>query len=692
MVDWQEVPARRNKGRLHNKGVAKGFEDVTKFFVSNLPNGCIPGDVSEFLGCFGEVVSSYIARKRDKEGNKFGFVTFRKVSNTADLVKRMNGVKMGSCRLKVNVARFAMENTGRREVEEKEGRMHNTIPQVCRKQEEFVVEREKKVRHSQSVGMSFRDILEGKPSVPPSFQSNPSSKSIKVPDNVVAFFEIRGKSLVGRVRDLKTLTCINKILVEHGFAMEFLLKKDVWCLWFSALDLWDGQPMPFERVAWIKIHGVPINLAIDEVFDDIANQLGKIIHPSQLCLEEGDISTWITEETRVWDPECVVSVVKRKEESVIAVNHDAISLDLVHAPAPDSGVTDNEKVDDPMEEGEIRNTLHGEEVENQRLHGEFNGIEGMAAMEHNERDLNLGVGVGSFDKNLENIANVDLFNKYVDNHPKPTIGPTSQKLGKEPIECMAEESAEGPSVESNCNNIDVGDLDLNNPVHAPVSLVNSSATQYGGLDMVDNGVEPVAALDKEVEETVKIGVALGMDLAEHKDLVKNSIVVEGGSEKVPWLSKMKYNHGVEFLAVQETMDGDLSHFDGKRIWGNNNYVKEFLGSVGNLGGLLCMWDKSLFTQFTSIKNRYFLLVSGKLKGSNDIGGFEDAVCSAIWVEDGGVPPDVLLMKKFAQIKNNIKKWKVEMIKEGLSEEEEWIYVESKKILKELEAHKRSDIR
>ena len=29
---------------------------------------------------------------------------------------------------------------------------------------------------------------------------------------------------------------------------------------------------------------------------------------------------------------------------------------------------------------------------------------------------------------------------------------------------------------------------------------------------------------------------------------------------------------------------------------------------------------------------------------------------------------------------------------GLSEEEEWIYVESKKILKELEADKRSDIR
>lgn len=92
---WQDAPARRNKGRQTNKGDMKGAGDVTKFYVSNLPSGCTPWEVSEFFGYYGEVVGSYIARKRDKEGNRFGFCSFRKVSNVLDLEKRMNGVKMG---------------------------------------------------------------------------------------------------------------------------------------------------------------------------------------------------------------------------------------------------------------------------------------------------------------------------------------------------------------------------------------------------------------------------------------------------------------------------------------------------------------------------------------------------------------------------------------------------------------------
>ncbi|PWA48465.1 RNA-directed DNA polymerase, eukaryota [Artemisia annua] len=552
--DWQEVPARRNKGRLNNKGEAKGYEDVTTFFVSNLPNGCIPGEVSEFFCCFGEVVGSYIARKRDKEGN----------------------------RLKVNVAKFAMENIGRREVEEKVGRMNNTKVPVGIKQDEFVVEREKTVRHSPSVGMSFKDILEGKPSVSPGFQSVPSNKSIKVPDNVVAFYEIGGKALVGRVRDLKTLTCMNKILVEYGFggfdivyvgglslllnfhsndeAMEFLLKKDVWCLWFSVLDLWESQPLSFERVAWIKIHGVLVGDG-EKINDSVI-----------LRWKNKTFKTWITEETRVWDPECVGTVAKRKEETFAADNCFVNSPDLVHAPVLESGAVENEKVDDLMEEGEIRTSLHEEEVENQRLHGETHGTEVNAALEHNEMDLNLGVGVEFIEKNLENIVKVDLFNKSVDkphlfsavrNGPKPNYRPNKIKIRKRnqrvhgsnisPVESsrprkrnrqaednpfdldrfigiiQEEESAEGPYMDSNCNKIDVGDLDLNNPAHDSVSSVNSSSAQIGGLEEVENGVESVAVLDKEVEETIKISVALGMDLAEHKDLVKNSIVVEGNN-------------------------------------------------------------------------------------------------------------------------------------------------------------------
>ncbi|PWA39898.1 nucleotide-binding alpha-beta plait domain-containing protein [Artemisia annua] len=374
---WQDVPARRNKGRQKNKGETKGVGDVTKFFVSNLPSGCTLWVVSEFLGYYGEVVGSYIAKKRDKEGKRFGFCSFR---------KRMNGVKMGLCKLKVNVAKLAVENIGLRELEERADRKHdNPEMLVGRMQEKQEVERQNKVNGQTfhpSDGLSFRAVLNGKSSVDPGVHAESSCRSIKVPDNVVAFFEIRGKALIGRVTDLKMLTRMKELLAENMVggldivyvgglslllnfhdkedAVDLLSKKDVWSNWFSVLDLWEGQSLSFERVAWLKIHGVPINLAINEVFDDVASQFGKIVHPSQLSHEDGDISvglvgilvgdgkkvnesvnlrwtnkvfkSWITEVEGSWEPECVGSVGKRVVEADAASvdNNVETLLEMVH--------------------------------------------------------------------------------------------------------------------------------------------------------------------------------------------------------------------------------------------------------------------------------------------------------------------------------------------------------------------------
>ncbi|PWA70608.1 nucleotide-binding alpha-beta plait domain-containing protein [Artemisia annua] len=259
MGEWQEVPARWNIGRQKKKGEAKGM-------------------------------------KRDKEGNRFGFFTFRKVRNALELEKRMNGVKMGP-----------WETIVRKQ--DKQEDLYG------RKQENQEVERQTKINVQPirpGVGLTFKAALDGKSGVISGGQVISTCKSIKVPDNVVAFFELRGKALIGKVVDLKTLTCMNKILVDNGFggmdivyagglslllnfhekddAVDLLLKKEVWSKCFSVLDVWEGQSLPFERVAWLKIQGVPINLATNEVFDDVASQFGKIIYLSQHNLENGDIS------------------------------------------------------------------------------------------------------------------------------------------------------------------------------------------------------------------------------------------------------------------------------------------------------------------------------------------------------------------------------------------------------------------
>ncbi|XP_035845293.1 uncharacterized protein LOC118491546 [Helianthus annuus] len=42
---------------------------------------------------------------------------------------------------------------------------------------------------------------------------------------------------------------------------------------------------------------------------------------------------------------------------------------------------------------------------------------------------------------------------------------------------------------------------------------------------------------------------------------------------------------------------------------------DFVSSVGMSGGILCIWDPRMFEVLSVVKNRYFLLLAGKLKGS-----------------------------------------------------------------------------
>ncbi|KAJ0700185.1 putative RNA recognition motif domain, nucleotide-binding alpha-beta plait domain superfamily [Helianthus annuus] len=85
---------------------------VTKFFVSNLPEGCTPWELRSSLEGLGEISGTFVAKKRDKTGSRFGFVSFCNVHDCLDLEKKIRGIRMGEFKLKANVARFVVENSG----------------------------------------------------------------------------------------------------------------------------------------------------------------------------------------------------------------------------------------------------------------------------------------------------------------------------------------------------------------------------------------------------------------------------------------------------------------------------------------------------------------------------------------------------------------------------------------------------
>ncbi|KAM0028601.1 hypothetical protein Hdeb2414_s0018g00515841 [Helianthus debilis subsp. tardiflorus] len=132
-------------------------------------------------------------------------------------------------------------------------------------------------------------------------------KSIVVPDRTGAFSNHFGLSLVGRTVDLETLVYFDRLLRianiivaniqylrglsvlitfhDEASASSFLELKDVWKPWFSKLDLWNGQTLPLERVAWLKLCGIPLHLFDADVLSQVGEAFGKILHVPK-CFEK----------------------------------------------------------------------------------------------------------------------------------------------------------------------------------------------------------------------------------------------------------------------------------------------------------------------------------------------------------------------------------------------------------------------
>ncbi|KAJ0800380.1 hypothetical protein HanPI659440_Chr03g0102311 [Helianthus annuus] len=169
-------------------------------------------------------------------------------------------------------------------------------------------------------------------------------------------------ALVGRTVDLETLVDFDKLLRIAKFhvanlqylgglsllisfhdadsAKLFMDAKEVWGPWFSKLDYWSGQSLPLERVAWLKMCGIPLHLLDLVVLGLVGEAFGRLLHIPKLSEGVLDLSTvrvgvlvglsgrikegvslkwkdrsfkiWVEEDSDEWVPDCL----DRDDESI----------------------------------------------------------------------------------------------------------------------------------------------------------------------------------------------------------------------------------------------------------------------------------------------------------------------------------------------------------------------------------------
>ncbi|KAJ0457176.1 putative RNA recognition motif domain, nucleotide-binding alpha-beta plait domain superfamily [Helianthus annuus] len=250
---WKDVPSKRkyiNKGSVGDQyGNRSNRGNITKFYVTNLPSGSNPWEVSEFVKVFGDVAGVYITRKLDKEGRKFGFISFSNVVDVKELERALNGTKMGGFKLMVNLAKFAKENEG-------------LCPEVVKNRESFKQNQEFRIHNNafvnQGGGKTFRDLCNKEEVSTGGKMEEVVGKVINIPEDMFAFKEMVGLALMGRCKDLDSLRGLKPALEDAkitgvclsyvgGLYMmlkfydvekcnNFLLNHACWGRWFSSLN------------------------------------------------------------------------------------------------------------------------------------------------------------------------------------------------------------------------------------------------------------------------------------------------------------------------------------------------------------------------------------------------------------------------------------------------------------------------
>ena len=90
----------------------------------------------------------------------------------------------------------------------------------------------------------------------------------------------------------------------------------------------------------------------------------------------------------------------------------------------------------------------------------------------------------------------------------------------------------------------------------------------------------------------------------------------GNREKISWIRKQCDKYRVNFLAIQETKNSCLELSTVRAIWGNSRFEFQQADARGNSGGILVIWEPSMFIKEKVFVHENYVAVLGVWVGKN----------------------------------------------------------------------------
>ncbi|KAE8706118.1 hypothetical protein F3Y22_tig00110403pilonHSYRG00039 [Hibiscus syriacus] len=252
---------------------------IQTLFVQNIPPRYHWSGLRQLFGRHGDVVSSYIARKYDRMGKRFGFVRFSNKDDSVRAMQRLNGFWLFGYRLSVKEARHRAKNLSVNLNSPSNSNIATRVPKDKSSAEEgsetHVSRRSRIIQGviDEDVVRKLQKCLVG--------SMTTVCSSIQVEDRLRA----------GGLGDAKT-----KFLRGRDFLIEIVddelyrfMKEHNWSLLrevFLEVHMWTESYRAFERVTWIKLIGVPLHCWNHITFKRIAEQWGEFLALGENALQE----------------------------------------------------------------------------------------------------------------------------------------------------------------------------------------------------------------------------------------------------------------------------------------------------------------------------------------------------------------------------------------------------------------------
>ncbi|GKA81473.1 RNA-directed DNA polymerase, eukaryota, partial [Tanacetum coccineum] len=109
-----------------------------------------------------------------------------------------------------------------------------------------------------------------------------------------------------------------------------------------------------------------------------------------------------------------------------------------------------------------------------------------------------------------------------------------------------------------------------------------------------------------MEDVIRIGQAMGYSM----EGCINDLAGLGNKTKMEWVKALTFKYKLNFLAIQETKKSKTSHMEVKFMWGNSNYDFVCSDALGNSGGIICVWEATIFKKDNVTISDNFIAIYG----------------------------------------------------------------------------------